>query len=164
MILSYFAGGGAQEDGVVHGQVLQDQLVEGGAPEGEADHEREEARLEQADVGQDDGGGAQEDGEAHGQVLEDQLVHGVSSEGGADRERDEARLEQADGDGRADPEHRGQAPHVDGHCEHGGGQEEQSTRVFVRRKVRLSDGVVRDRRLQLSMVNFFAKSGGPRGG
>ena len=43
--------------------------------------------------------------------------------------------------------------------QHGRGGGEQLPRVIVKRKVRLRDGVIRDGRLQLSIVNFVSKSG-----
>ena len=60
-----------------------------------------------------------------------------------------------------DGQHAGQGQHHqgDGQGGHGGEGGEQLSRVFVRRKVRMRDGVSREGRHQLSIVNYVSKSG-----
>ena len=48
---------------------------------------------------------------------------------------------------------------MDGQGGHGGEGGEQLPRVIVRKKFKMKEGVQRDGRLQLSIVNFISKSG-----
>jgi hypothetical protein len=102
-----------------------------------------------------DGGGDQEDGEASGPIRGDRHDPVEAALGGADRDH-----EQEEG-GVEDGQHAGQGQHHrgDGQGGHRGEGGEQLPRVFVRRKVRMRDGVSRDGRQQLSIVNYISKSG-----
>ena len=109
-----------------------------------------------------DGGGAQGDGDAGGDVLNNQ--QGPGEEHQEHREHHELREHREHHehrDGGDDGQQAGpvQGHQVDGQVGHGGEGVEQQPRVLVRRKVRMKDGVSRDGRLQLSIVNFMQKSG-----
>ena len=105
-----------------------------------------------------DGGGAEGDGDARGDRLNDQQGPG-DQEHHEHHELREHREHHEHRDGRDDGQHAGpvQGHQVDGQVGHGGEGVEQQPRVFVRRKVRMKEGVSRDGRLQLSIVNFVKK-------
>ena len=88
---------------------------------------------------------ARDGGQQAGPVLQ-RLVDGPGVQDQGDDVRDGAQ--------QAGP---GLQRHVDGPGGHGEG--EQLPRVIVRRRVRLRDGVKRDGRLQLSIVNFTSEIG-----
>ena len=160
-------GGGARGDGDAQHHDQEDQVGPGVGlvehlhrDQGEAGGDIHRARRVRPDQQQADGQGGQGgrgDGGAQQRGHEDQLSLEMGLEEQVHRDQDQG---EAGGDEqRARRRGLPDQHHGDGPGGHGGEGEEQLPRVIVRKKFKMKDGIQRDGRLQLSIVNFISKSG-----